>query len=199
MGIEIHIVGQCSHLLIRDKKVQIQTDIGLADTKHGNWSLFHLDVLSKKAISLVVVKGKEDSDEDADSHADSAPHHLGGGQHHHLNHLTNVSIIINLITSMTLTRSSMEPARFSKTSSSKVLSGFFSISFLLDLLVFFFIFLSLDEEEEEEEEEVSLFFILRVFFFSSLLLDLSFLIAGGVILQCGVSSTMVRHVLICLE
>ena len=79
----------------------------------------------------------------------------------------------------------MEPARFSKTSSSKVLSVFLSISLSLD--------------EEEEEEEVSLFFILRVFFFSSLLLDLSFLIAGGVILQCGVSSTMVRHVLICLE
>ena len=52
MGIEIQIVGQCSHLLIRDKKVQIETDIGLADTKHGNWSPFHLDVLSKKAISL---------------------------------------------------------------------------------------------------------------------------------------------------
>ena len=187
MGIEIHIVGQCSHLLIRDKKVQIETDIGLADTKHGNWSPFHLDEMSKKAISLVVVEGKEDSDEDADSHADSAPHHLGGGQHHHLSQLTNVSIIINLITSMTLTRSSMEPARFSKTSSSKVLSVFLSI------------FLSLDEEEEEEEEEVSLFFMLRVFIFSSLLLDLSFLIAGGVILQCGVSSTMVRHVLICLE
>ena len=112
-----------------------------------------------------------------------------------------------------LTNPSMESARFSRATTPRSFLSFFSIFLLLDLEVSFFVFLSLDEEdeeeelflffiflslddEEEEEEEVFLFSI----FFSSLLpllLDLSFLIAGGAIFQGDASSTMVRCLLIC--